>query len=260
MPTVEVVLRGMSLTSNEGNFAPCAVYLVRSGDRLVVYDTGHAGRRMKLGAALARRGVRPEDVDTVVVSHLHWDHAQNTDMFTHARLLVHADELAYAAHPDPGDHATPSWSTALLDPARTDRVGDGDEIAPGVRVLHLPGHTPGSIGLAVDTGDGVAVLSGDAVASAPDALARVCPNVFWDAEQADAANHRVVDLADVIYPGHDRPFRVTAADRVEYLTDIRPVTVTVAGVPASGITVVDRPTTRQRTLLGHARKDGHAHL
>src|SRR5262249_33646945 len=129
--SVDVVLRGMSLTSNEGNFAPCAVYLVRSGGQIVLYDFGHAGRRLKLIAALGRRGVRPEDVDTVVVSHLHWDHVQNVDLFARARILVHADELAYGADPDPDDHATPGWSSALLDPARTEPVNDGDEITPG---------------------------------------------------------------------------------------------------------------------------------
>jgi glyoxylase-like metal-dependent hydrolase (beta-lactamase superfamily II) len=125
-------------------------------------------------------------------------------------------------------------------------------VCAGVRVLHLPGHTAGSIGLAVDTDDGVGVLSGDAVAAAPDALARMCPNVFWDAGQADAANHRVVDLADVVYPGHDRPFRVTAPDQVEYLTETRPITVTIGGVPAAEVTVVDRPRTSERSLRGRA--------
>jgi glyoxylase-like metal-dependent hydrolase (beta-lactamase superfamily II) len=249
---VDVLLRGMSLTSNEGNFAPCAVYLVRSGDRTVLYDFGHVGRRLELGAALARRGVSPDAVDTVVVSHAHWDHLQNIDMFGNARILVHADELAYAANPHPGDHATPSWSAALFDRSRVDLVGEGHEVCAGVRVLHLPGHTAGSIGLAVDTDDGVGVLSGDAVAAAPDALARMCPNVFWDAGQADAANHRVVDLADVVYPGHDRPFRVTAPDQVEYLTETRPITVTIGGVPAAEVTVVDRPRTSERSLRGRA--------
>lgn len=257
MPTVDVVLRGMAMTSNEGNFAPCAVYLVRAVDvtgreRTVVYDFGHVGRRMKLANALARRGVAVEDVDTVVVSHAHWDHLQNVDVFHNAEILVHADELGYAADPHPHDHATPGWSATLLDPARTRTVDDGDEVYPGVRVLHLPGHTPGSIGLAVDTDDGVGVLSGDAVASAPDALDGMCPNVFWDPTQADESNHRVVELADIVYPGHDRPFRVLGTNTVDYLTDIRPVTVTVGSIPAADVTVTERIRTGRRTLLGRA--------
>lgn len=251
------MLRGMSLTSNEGNFAPCAVYLVRATDetgreRTVLYDFGHVGRRMKLMAALGRRGVAPDAVDIVVVSHAHWDHVQNVDLFGHADIAVHPDELTYAADPDPRDHATPAWSAALLDPARTRTVTDGDTLLPGVRVVHLPGHTVGSIGLAVDTDDGVAVLSGDAVASAPDALAGMCPNVFWDADQADAANHRVTELADVVYPGHDRPFRIAADGTVHYLTETRPITLTVGNVAASAVTVAERVPTTRRSLHGHA--------
>lgn len=252
MATVDVVLRGLFLSTNEGNFAPCAVYLVRAGDRTILYDFGHVGRRMKLAAALGRRGVDPAEIDTIVVSHSHWDHLQNIDMFANARILMHDAELDYATDPHHDDPATPRWSAAVLDRVRLAPVGDGDEVCPGVHVLHLPGHTPGSIGLAVDTDDGLAVLSGDAVASAPDALAGETLNVFWSVEQADATNKRVVDLADVIYPGHDRPFRIVDKDRVEYLTEIRPITVTVAGIPASDVTVVDRQT-RERSVMGHAR-------
>lgn len=253
MATIDVVLRGLSLTTNEGNFAPCAVYLVRAGDRTILYDFGHVGRRMKLTAALGRRGVHPDDIDTIVASHAHWDHLQNIDMFTNARILIHGDELDYAGNPHPDDPATPPWSAAILDRTRVVAVGDGDEVCPGIRVMHLPGHTPGSIGLGVETAEGLSVLTGDAVASGPDALAGETLNVFWDVEQADATNRRVVKLADVIYPGHDRPFRVTGKDEVEYLTEIRPITITVAGIPATDVTVVNRQS-RERTVRGHARK------
>jgi N-acyl homoserine lactone hydrolase len=251
VPSVDTVLRGMAITSNEGNFAPCGVYLVRSGDRTVVYDFGHVGRRMKLVNALGRRGLKPSDVDTVVVSHAHWDHLQNVDLFDRAEILVHAEELAYAGAPHCDDHATPSWSAALLAADRTRTVVDGEEIAPGVRVLHLPGHTPGSIGLAAETGAGVAVLSGDALASGPDALARECPNVFWDPAAADESIRRAADLADVVYPGHDRPFRVVDGD-LQYLTDIRPMSIALGAIGPEDVTVARRVRSGRRNLVGRA--------
>jgi N-acyl homoserine lactone hydrolase len=251
MPSVEVVLRGMAITSNEGNFAPCGVYLVRAGERSVLYDFGHVGRRMKLVNALGRRGLKPSDVDTVVVSHAHWDHLQNVDLFDRAEILVHAEELAYAAHPHAGDHATPAWSAALLDPARTRTVADDEEIAPGVRVLHLPGHTPGSIGLAAETDDGIAVLSGDALAAGPDALARECPNVFWDPEAADDSIRRAADLADLLYPGHDRPFRLVDGV-VQYLTDVRPMSIALGAIGPEDVTVSRRVRSGRRNLVGRA--------
>lgn len=256
MPSVEVVLRGMSLTSSEGNYAPCAVYLVRCdpGDgsrRFVIYDFGHAGRRLKLLAALDRRGIAPDEVETVVVSHAHWDHVQNVDAFHSARVLVHAAELDYVQAPHPGDHATPPWTRALLSGPSVQACEDGDEVAPGVRVVHLPGHTPGSIGLAVDTESGTALISGDAVGSAQAAVAGQCPNVFWDAREADASVRRVLDLADSIYPGHDRPFRLGPGKKVQYLTQVRPVTVWVSGIGPSDVTVTQRESLG-RTAFGRA--------
>lgn len=252
MATVDIVLRGFSVVTSEGNFAPCGVYLVRADDgRTLVYDSAHAGRRMKMVEALERLGVDPSGVDVVVASHGHWDHVQNFDVFERAELLAHADELAYVASPHPGDHATPAWTKALFAEARG--VVDGEELLPGVRALHLPGHSPGSLGLAVDTPDGVAVVSGDAVASSAAALAGFCPNVFFDAEMADASLKRVVELADVVYPGHDRPFRMTGP-AAEFLIEILPMTVRVGGLPADAVTVENR-TGLKRLLHGAARKN-----
>ena len=79
---------------------------------------------------------------------------------------------------------------------------------PGCRVVELIGHSPGSIGLEVETDDGVCMLVGDAIHNARVALSGKSPLVFWDAEQANAAIKRVVDSGAIIYPGHDLPFRI----------------------------------------------------
>lgn len=256
MPTVEMVMRGFSLTSNEGNFAPCGSYLVRAQDaggaeRTVLYDFGHVGRRLKIAAALARRGLAPEDIDFAVLSHAHWDHSQNVDLCSSAKVIMGAAELEYLKAPHPRDHATPTWSQALLDGMEVVASLDGDEILPGVSIIALPGHTAGSIGLAVTTSNGVAVLSGDAVAAAQDALSGICPSVFWDAEQADASIRRAVELADVFYPGHDRPFRISQTGSVEYLADIRQLKIAVRDVTTTPVSVAahQRPV---RSLLAHA--------
>jgi N-acyl homoserine lactone hydrolase len=257
MASVEVLLRGSAVTTTEGNFAPCAVYLVRGRDddgnqRVIVYDFGHAGRRMKLMRALERRGIDPRSVDLAVVSHAHWDHIQNVDLFSSAQIVVDPIELDYASAPDETDHATPSWSGLLIDRSRVRAAVDGEELLPGVRVIRMPGHTPGSIGLAVETDDGVAVLSGDAIASAPAAVRAWCPNVFWDPDEADQSVARILELADTIYPGHDRPFRLVGGE-VQYLTDLRAMTITVGGLPASQVSVEDRAPATERVLMGHAK-------
>jgi len=72
-------------------------------------------------------------------------------------------------------------------------LAEGYEVMPGVRVVELGGHSPGSIGLEVETDDGLCVLTGDAIHSAAVARSGHNPLAFWDTDQADAAIRRCVD-------------------------------------------------------------------
>lgn len=216
MPTVTTVLHGYSLTSNQGNPAFCSVLLVESDGETVLFDFGHAGRRRHLVSALTERGLGAADIDKVVLSHGHWDHLQNADLFPGAQVLVHGAELRNLADPPASDLGTPRWARSVLDGLDVREVKEGDEVIAGVTVLELPGHTPGSIGLAVGTADGTAVLAADAVPTL--AVLRACraSGRPYDRERADASIERVASLADVVYPGHDRPIRLDADGEFDY--------------------------------------------
>lgn len=161
---------------------PLIMYVLRSGDETIVVDTGgpideeHISRHhpypyrcppsMHPAAVLAELGVDPASVDLVVNTHLHWDHCGNNHLFENARLVIHRAEIAYATDPLPyhrtafelHDDVTPSWVGAL---DRLLLVDCETELRPGVRVVPLPGHTPGSQGVVVDTVDGPYVIAGD---------------------------------------------------------------------------------------------------
>ncbi|MDA5145668.1 MBL fold metallo-hydrolase [Streptomyces sp. AD681] len=216
-PVVDTVLRGHALFSDQGSAGLCGVYLVEQGPRRILFDCGHTGRRKALHRALARRGLSTDDVDTLVLSHTHWDHMQNADLFPHAEILVHPEELARLGEESAHDPAAPPWSAAVLRGLAVRPVTDGREIAPGVTVVGLPGHTPGSIGLAVDTGAGTALLSGDAVSSAKALRARCCTVVTTGQAAAARTMERVRSTAAFVYPGHDRPFTVVDGAPGRYL-------------------------------------------
>jgi N-acyl homoserine lactone hydrolase len=215
MTAIRTVLRGHSLTLTEGSIGFSAVYLVTTPGTRILFDTGHVGRRRALLRALAGLDLTPADIDVVVLSHAHWDHVQNADLFAGASVLVHADEPAYAESPGADDLVTPSWTGALLRHAGARTVGDRESLAAGVHTLHLPGHTAGSLGLTVETPRGRHVLTGDAVSSAAALRRGRCSVVHHDAEQARASVRRVAALADTVWPGHDRPFAVTGGRPAE---------------------------------------------
>ena len=172
---------------------------------------------------------------------------QNADLFDHAPLLAHRAEIAYAHRPHRNDWATPPWTGAILDLMEIEEVGEGSELMPGCRVIELPGHSPGSIGLEVETDDGVCIIAGDAVHHAGVAVAGQNPLVFWNAEQADASVRRVAASGALIYPGHDLPFRLRDG-AVRYAGEER-LTLLNAGPERPGQTFVAHSPRRGQWLM-----------
>jgi glyoxylase-like metal-dependent hydrolase (beta-lactamase superfamily II) len=192
-------------------------FLVRAGGSTVVVDTG-AGppgfwegwepeREGGLLPALAGHGVQPGDVDVVFLTHVHVDHVgwnahpDGRPVFKNARYFLHADALAAAGERTDRPHVGHSI-LGLGD--RVETVADGDEIAPRVRVLALPGHDDGHSGLEV--GDS-ALIVGDAI---PHPMQLDHPEQTFafdeDDEQAAETRRRLLrELGDrILYSSHLR--------------------------------------------------------
>lgn len=189
------------------------VALVRLNGRTLLFDTGPYAYRPILQGRLKKLGVDPGEVDTVVLSHVHWDHAANADLFPNAEIVLHENELAYAETPNAHDAETAGYIGRALRRLKLHPIAGEQEIIPGVRLVELPGHSPGSIGALV----GNALLAGDAVTCAGDAAAGDVRHQRGYDKRAKDSLSRALTLADIIYPGHDRPFRV--GPPVAYLDD-----------------------------------------
>jgi N-acyl homoserine lactone hydrolase len=189
------------------------VALVRLNGRTLMFDTGPYAYRPILQMRLKKLGIDPGEIDTVVLSHVHWDTAANADLFPNAEIVLHEKELAYAETPAMHDADTPGYIGRALRRLRLRPVTGEQDIAAGVRIVELPGHSPGSIGALV----GHALLAGDAVTCAGDAAAGDIRHHRADNEQARESLSRALTLAEVIYPGHDRPFRM--GPPITYLDD-----------------------------------------
>jgi len=177
----------------------------------ILFDTGGTGRRVHLCPKLAYCGLRPEDVDILCISHFHSDHIYNFDYFTNAAILLHTAEIAYIEEnlTNGGDPWQPLFLYApLKESGRLKGVKEGDVVAPGASIVHLPGHTPGSMGLLLEDGSIPAtLLAGDAVKNIAELASGRAP--MSKNEEATASSIRKArSIAQHIIPGHDRPLLV----------------------------------------------------
>ena len=155
------------------------VWLIRGGGRYILVDTGFnaaeaqaRNRKLTLNPveALARFGVRAEDIRDVVVTHLHYDHAGNLDLFPNARFHLQDREMSYATgrcmchgvlrHPFSVEHVT-LMVRHVFSERVTFHAGDG-EVAPGVTLHRVGGHSDGLQVVRVETARGPLVLASDA--------------------------------------------------------------------------------------------------
>jgi N-acyl homoserine lactone hydrolase len=214
---VDVLTYGFAYASDQGSMGWSTISLLTVGNRNIVIDTGPASRRPLLHQALKSRNLEFDDVDTVIITHLHWDHCQNTDPFRNAKILVHPTEMDYARNPTRNDLATSSYIADMLDKMDVNLVSDGDEVAEGVSILETPGHTKGHIAVLVDVGDEKVLVAGDALSDGGTVARGIPHNVFWDLEDAQDSVEKMLDQSKVFYPGHDLPFRLEAGNDISYL-------------------------------------------
>jgi len=192
---------GFPARSHRGYLGLSSAYLV-VGERLFLYDTLGYGEREGLFARMEALGFSPLDVEVVVVSHLHFDHAANADLFPWAEVWVHEAELDHAlrVYRDPrADPACLAHLPGVLPRLRPVREG---RVAPGLALLHLPGHTPGLLGLEVE---GLGVLVSDAVKSRYDLEGPTAPPC-WNPGLAQKSRQRLLAYPR-LFPGHDVPLR-----------------------------------------------------
>lgn len=155
------------------------VWAIVGTDRTFILDTGFdaasAAKRNRMllrpvGEGLKVIGVDPDTVSDVIISHMHFDHAGNTDLFPAARYHLQDSEMAFCTgrcmcHPFLRHAFDPDDVTAMVRRVFDGRVRfhDGDsEIAPGLTVHRVGGHTGGLQVTRVKTQRGWVVLGSDA--------------------------------------------------------------------------------------------------
>jgi len=201
------------------------VWLVRGNGRNILVDSGFYRDQffkqwkvagfVKPSEAVKRAGVAPEDITDVIITHMHWDHADGMDLFPKARVWVQKDELAYYSGEawqsrrthggiDPDDVLA---AVKLNFEGRLGLVnGDAQEILPGVTCYTGGKHTYASQYVGVNTAAGAVVLASDNMYLYENLEKRVPIAATLDRESNLRAQDRMRTLAAnprLIIPGHD---------------------------------------------------------
>ena len=168
-----------------GERTASSVVLVRDGDALIVVDPGMVRSRSLILDPLRDLGVQAEAVTHVFLSHHHPDHTINIALFPDAEVV--------------------DFWARYKDDLWMDMPGDGYRLSPKAQLWLTPGHTAEDASLIVEADDGVYAMT----------------HLWWHADRtpevdpfADDQNAimegraRVLQVADVVIPGHGAPFRV----------------------------------------------------
>ena len=199
------------------------VWLVRSERRTIVVDTGfdhrEADRRERRvieapRESLARLGVDARSVEDVIITHLHYDHAGTLTDFPAARFHLQESEMRFATGRWMLDNGERFAYTAehvcdmvrcVFDKRVTFHDEDG-EIAPGITVHRMPGHTMGLQVVRVPTARGPVVLASDAAHYYENWTRRAPFAICWSESELATSYDRLetlVDEPDQVIPGHD---------------------------------------------------------
>lgn len=199
------------------------VWLIRGEDRLILVDTGFnksAASSRKRNfircpiQALELLDVKPQDITETVITHMHYDHAGNSDLLPNSRFHLQEAEMHFATGRymlyKPLRHSFNVEDVVnLVRGVYQERVvfHNGDvELAPGIQLIHVGGHTLGLQAVRVHTGRGWVVLASDASHFYENMnMDAPFPIVFNVGEMLDGYR-KLLALADSpahLIPGHD---------------------------------------------------------
>ena len=218
-----IYIIGPGLTSEGRGVESCNyVWYIEGTEPKILVDAGATAEMFRsrgiveediqsLEEGLGKHELLPEEIDIVILTHLHWDHAGLCSRFSNAKFIVQRAEVEFARNP----HVTQKhfFDKRLIEGLNLEIIEGDKQIIPGVHVLFTPGHTPGGQSVVIETPKGTAVITGFCCIREnfePPEQARglpvVPPGIHTDLLQVYDSEVKVKEIADIILPIHDAEF------------------------------------------------------
>jgi N-acyl homoserine lactone hydrolase len=166
--------------------------------------------RTMLIKRLAERGLTPADITDLLLTHSHHDHSVNWTLFSHARIVIGADELAWSLTVPWGETPVPELYMRELNAWPTLHTAkEGEEVFPGITAHLAPGHTPGCLLFVLHAAERDVIFSGDAAKNRAE-LVSGTTDMTYDAAVSKASIDAIWTLwrkrpGNIVVPGHDVP-------------------------------------------------------
>lgn len=178
------------------------------------YRNSRQKRKERIDKALNNQGIHIDDIEIVILTHLHWDHCANLDFFKNSEIYVQEKELEYARSPLPPYYNSYESTKIGLSPSYSEvqfRLVRGDkEIIPGVRVILTPGHSIGHQSVLLHENYTRYIIAGDACMCYENLLPNKEKNIeftmigrYMDVNSAWMSLKKIKSLSGIILPGHD---------------------------------------------------------
>lgn len=173
---------------NEWIQLPVMSFLIETKEGYIIYDLGsnpdamdgywpenlrevyplYQSKECRLENQLALVGVKPTDIHTVILSHMHLDHAGRLDLFPHADVYVPKGDFYHSnalvrMNADPCTHGGYIKADMNIQVKQFHMIEDDFEFMQGIDIINLPGHVPALLGLVLHLKGGTIILPQDAV-------------------------------------------------------------------------------------------------
>ena len=183
--------------------------VIKTGEEVVLFDTGLGGENGNLVGALASAGHKPEDVTVVVLTHMHPDHIgglMGGNPFPNARFVMGAKEYDFWTGPGAGNRVGEMVAKGVKPLAdKATMIEPGQAVVSGITAVEAFGHTPGHMAYMVESDGQGLLIAADTANHYVWSLAHPDWEVRFDADKAAAAATR------------RKIFAMVASDRIPFI-------------------------------------------